>query len=443
MTQQPLSRRQALGALGAAPAVFLPLTAGGHTTAAGAGADYVRATDYPTLQAAHDAAALTPARRLYIPAGTYADGVAESLAVAADMDIIGDGEEKTVLQMAAGLTGQQYGIRLYGPRARVAGLSIRGAQVAGGNQYGVSATFGADSWRLEDITVSGITGTAQAGGSGFDFYQPSATNGGWHTGTAARLTARDIPTGCGFVVNSQGNSFADCRALACGANSSQHGWYIQGGGNTFATCAAERSSGYNWHGYAAVPERAASYNVYRGCVSVDPTFGHFIATSIAAGASNPDVPSGTPLNRGVTIEGCTFRRTKTGPACGQGVNLSVPAALADCVFEDTLGGAGAWLSIGAGGRMIGTQLRMTATPPNSNIYGVVCAGGALVQSNQWINWLVGTAIRADGLAGIFGNSLDLYGGIGLHINGTDVRHSGNLMQLHGSAKATYGTFYAD
>lgn len=433
-----LTRRQAFGVIGAAPAVFLPLVHGGRTVAAGVGTDYTRATDYPTLQAAHDAAAQTPGKGLYIPAGVYADGVAETLAVAADVSIWGDGEEKTIIQLPAGLTGQQYGIRLYGARARVAGLSVRGAQVASGNQYGVSATFGADSWRMEDITVSAITGTAQAGGAAFDFYQPSATNGGRHDGTAARLTARDIPTGCGFVVNSQGNSLADCRAVACGATASQHGWYVQGGGNTFAACHAERASGYNWHGYAAVPERAASYNVYRGCTSVDPTFGHFIATSINAGASNPDVPAGVPLNRGVVLEGCTFRRTRAGPNCGQGVNLSVPAAVSDCTFEDTLGGAGAWLGGVAGGRVVGCQLRMTATPPNSNIYGIVVSGGALVQSSQWINWLVGTAIRADGLAGIYGNSMDLWGGIGLHVNGPDVQHGGNLMQIHGTAKASYG-----
>ena len=421
--------------------VFLPLVRGGRTTAAGVGSDYVRATDYPSLQAAADAAAQLPARRLYMPAGVYTDPhtSGDILALASDMDVWGDGEEKTILNLPPNPTGNIFGIRLYGPRARVAGLSVHGAQVGAFNQYGVSATFGAEGWRLSDLTVSGVTGMAQAGGVAFDFYQPSTVNGGWHNGAAERLTARENGSACGMVVNSQGNTFRDCVFVANGATSYQHNVYVQGGGNAFDRCSAERASGYNWHNYAAVPDRLASHNVYHACTSVDPLGAHFIATSVAAGATNPDVPAGTPLNRGVMLDACTFRRTKNGPA-GGGLGFSVPASIVGCTFEDVMGSAGAWIGASSGGaRLLGNLFRMTATPPNVNIYGIVCAGGAIVAENQFINWLIGTAIRADGLALINDNVLDLFGGIGIHTNGADVRTRNNVCSLHGSAKATYGS----
>jgi hypothetical protein len=62
-----LSRRHFMAAC---PTVFLPLVHGKPTVAAGVGADYVRATDYATLQAAINAASATAHKHLYAPAGS-------------------------------------------------------------------------------------------------------------------------------------------------------------------------------------------------------------------------------------------------------------------------------------------------------------------------------------------------------------------------------------
>ncbi len=420
-----ISRRTFLQSI----AVFLPMIAG-RSVAQGVGVDYVRANDYLTLQAAVDAAALIPSKRLYMPAGTYQP----AQLVPDDLDVFGDGPEKTQIQLPDAPVIATYGLRLFGKRQRVSGLSLRGGTQGTANVYGISATFGCSEWHLSDICVSGIAGTGTAGGSCFDFYQPSATDGGYSRGVAERLVAENSPNACGYIINAQGNSFRDCRATSCGNTPSRHAWYVQGGYNTFTACIAALSGGYNWHNYAAVPDRAASYNVYQACQSISPTFGHVVVSNINASASNPDVPAGTPLNRGVSFIGCTFR----GPA-QQGVNLGVPADLADCALEDILSGAGAWVGTGAGGRIRGNSFRQTVLPANNNIVGVVCTSGAIVTDNQFSNWLAGTGIRADGLSLINNNSLDLYGSsTGLYINGPDARRGDNVYQLHGSARSVVG-----
>lgn len=409
------------------PTVFLPLVAGGRSVAASVGVDYVRATDYASLQAAADVAAGIGSKKLYIPAGVYGD---QPQTATDDIKIFGDGPEKTTIQLPDAPAVATYGIRLLGKRQSVSGLSIKGGALGTGAVYGISCTFGCSEWHLSDIRVSGLNGPGAAGASCFDFYQPSATNSGYSNGLGERLTAENSPNATGFIVNAQGNTFRDCVAVLCGNASQKHGFYVQGGANRFEACRAERNSGYNWHNYAAVPERQASYNVYQGCVSISPTFGHFVASSINGA-------DGIPLNRGVSLLGCTFRGA--GAGCYNGVGGSVPLLISGCTFEDVLSGAGAWVGVGAGGRVQGCLFRQTTMPANQNCIGVVCAGGAVVSGNSVLNWLAGTAIRADGLSFIDGNSLDLYGGIGLYVNGADVQRGINPTQVHGSAKALYGT----
>jgi hypothetical protein len=435
-----LSRRHFMAAC---PTVFLPLVHGKPTVAAGVGTDYVRATDYATLQAAVNAASATAHKHLYAPAGAYTTPQTSGEwagIYADDLHLFGDGPNKTVLQFPdnLALSGTLSGIRIYGKRVRVEGLSIRGGATPGGaaNMYGVSATFGAKDWHLSDIEVAGMYGNGTAGGACFDFYQPSTVDGGYHNGVAERLLAHDSPQACGFVVNSQGSVFRDIRVLNCGDTANRHGVYIQGGGNTFERGYAERSGGWNWHGYAAVPDRAASYNRYITCESVDPLTAHFIATSVNAGASNPDVLPGTPLNRGVVLEGFVFRRTANGPACS-GVSINVPGVLSGCVFEDAIGCADAWMG-GSGPFTVEDCLfRMTRQPPNPNVIGVVTANGVSVLGSRFVNWLVGPAIRPDGLTRISHNSIDMAGGTGVYMNGPNVTVRDNTFIVRGGTAIGY------
>ncbi len=387
------------------------------------GVDYIRATDYASLQAAVDAAALIPSKRLYMPAGVYGTAAL----IADDLDVFGDGQEKTIIQMPDSPSAAAYGIHMYGKRQSVEGLTVVGGSLGTGNAYGISATFGCSEWHLSDITVRSIAGVGNAGGSCFDFYQPSATDGGYSRGLGERLIAKDSAAACGFIINAQGNTFRDCKATACGNTSQRHGWYIQGGENAFSTCLASLSGGYSFHNYAAVPEREASYNTFTGCSSLSPIFGHFVSSSINNSA-------GLPLNRGVSLSNCLFRG-----GAANGLVLGTPALVSGCTFEDVLSGAGAWIGAGAGARVTGNKFGQTSMPVNQNIVGVVASAGALVSGNQVMNWLAGTVIRADGLSMITGNSLDLYGGIGLYVNGADAHYANNLIQCHGSARAYYGT----
>lgn len=411
--------------------------------------DYIRATDYATLQDAANAAAATAHKRLYVPTGVYAPPTGQTSGewvriYADDVHLIGDGPHKTILQFPdnLALSGSLYGIRVYGKRARIEGLSISGGANPSGaaNMYGVSVTFGAREWQLADIEVAQMYGAGVAGGACFDFYQPSDFDGGYHNGFAERLVAHDSAAACGFVINSQGSTFRGIRAVSCGDTSNRHGVYIQGGYNTFERGYAERSGGWNWHGYAAVPERAASYNRYIACESVDPLTAHFIATSINAGSNNPDVPPGTPLNRGVILDGFVFRRTANGPACS-GVGINVPGMLNGCVFEDALGRADAWLG-GNGPLNINNCLfRMTTMPPNGNVIGMVLANGAIASGNQFVNWLVGPAIRPDGLSRIEANMIDMAGGVGIYVNGPDVVARDNTIRRRGGTAIGYtGTY---
>lgn len=417
---------------------FLPFAFGLPTVQASTGGDYIRATDYADLATAL-AAAKAGGRRLYVPAGDYAISP-----MSLDVDgltIWGDGIGRTrLISDGAVVSTPTALLRAFQCSAlSLSDFSVIVQNASGaGSLTSVAIDYNALGAQIERVECVGGYGASGAGGAGFTIYQNSAFGGGYSYATLTDCTARDIPQGCGAIVNSQGNNVVRFAALRCGSTSQQHGLYVQGGENTFTACRSERSGGYNYHNYAAVPDRAASFNVYHDCASIDPTFGHAIVTSIAAGASNPDVPSGTPLNRAATFVGCTFRRTKTGPTCGQGVNASAPTLIDGCTFEDALGAAGAWLGVGAGARVVNSLFRMNATPPNLNIAGIVAAGGAIVANNQFLNWLAGSAIRADGLSVITGNALDLYGGIGLTVNGTDVQARGNVFQVHGSAKATYG-----
>lgn len=419
------------------PAIFLPLMAGLPTVQAGQGADYIRSTG--DLSSDIAAAKATVHHNLYMPTGDYPIGALD-LGNCSGLTIWGDGERTRLISDGAVTSGVLSLLHIYQAQDVVlSDFSVVVQNASGaGSIKSIAVDYNALGARLDRIECIGGYGATGAGGSAFDLYQNSAFGGGYSYATINDCTARDLPSGCGMIMNSQGNRVERFTALNCGSTTLQHGMYIQGGENTFSHCLVSQSGGYNFHNYAAVPDRAASFNRYTNCTSIDPVFGHFIATSINASATNPDVPSGTPLNRGVSLSGCAFRRTKNGPACYNGVGGGVPLLIDGCTFEDALGAAGAWVGVGAGSRVTNSLFRQIVTV--QNIVGVVASGGATVIGNHFLNWLSGTAIRADGLSGVWQNSGDLYGSsLGLYVNGTDVQHGGNIFQVHGNAKATYGS----
>jgi hypothetical protein len=143
--------------------VFLPvLIGGGRSVAASVGVDYIRATDYATLQAAADAAGLIPSKRLYIPAGIYADQIASA---ADDWIYSGMGPEKTIIQLPDAPTSTVYGIRLLGKRQSVSGLSIKGGALGTANVYGISCRSAVLSGIFPTSAYRVSTALGSAGGS--------------------------------------------------------------------------------------------------------------------------------------------------------------------------------------------------------------------------------------------------------------------------------------
>jgi hypothetical protein len=416
-----VNRRTILKAAAAVPTLFLPNVQAAPAFAASLG-DAVRATDYPNLAAAVDAAKATAHRRVYLPAGDYTlrGTTGDILALnAPGLELIGDGKGKTRIVYANQvLTGNVRLLHITAPRVRVSGLTIEVTNIGGAyNVDGVVVGARGTDARVSSVECKGGYGVGTAGGSLFNVYQPSDVEGGYSRAIFEDCEARDAPPTCGFVINAQGSTFRDCRVLRCGDNPKRHGFYIQGGENTFENCRVEQVGGFSFHQYAAVPERAASFNTYDRCVSIDPGFQHFIATTINAGAINPDIPTGMPLDRMVTLIGCTFRRTKNGPLMYGGVGLSVPAIVQGCTFEDVLGKPGAWLGGGAGLVVNSNIFRQTNPQATTNQIGIVVSPGALVTGNQFSNWQAGTAIRIDGPSRVQGNTIDLAAGIGVMVNG--------------------------
>ncbi len=257
-----------------------------------------------------------------------------------------------------------------------------------------------------------------------------------------RVCVHDAGQATGFVVNSCKNIFRDCLVRNVGRRSTQHGFYIQGGYNSFHACQAEGVGGFSYHNHIAVTALDASGNRYLGCLSVNPGAQHLVADSVPSDGANPDVPRGQPMNRYTEVIGCIFRRTAgaKSPSTGVGVAIGTGGALlSNCVFEDAAGVVYLALSSNADAfnqSVVGNVFR-PLNDSGSSAIGIVAGNNAVVSGNQFFDWRgKGPMVRADGSCLISDNQFSGSAGVCVALNGDNMVVRGNRATLRGGAFTT-------
>lgn len=326
----------------------------------------------PDLAALLAAAKASAEKRLYLPAGDYALPAGLLLDVAG-LEVVGDGIGKTRL-ICDGLTisGLVHLLTLNADRVTVRDLSIVITNTSGTGQLkAIACDWNCTRPTLKRVEVQGGYGTNNAGGAAFDFYRTADRCKQY--ATVEDCTAWGAALGTGFIVNSNANTFTRCEARDSGTLVGQHGFYVQGGYNTFRDCRVMRVKGYSYNATCNVSNQDGSANVFDGCISIDPGGQHLNSDGYTylGDGSHPDVPAGAPLGRGVMISNCTFRRSANGPACN-GVFAGKNATVQGCYFEDAIGvDLGTWLQLRDGSTAIGNVFVGTNYIPITLQQGIV------------------------------------------------------------------------
>lgn len=254
---------------------------------------------------------------------------------------------------------------------------------------------------------------------------------------------RDSFKACGFIVNSSNNTFRRCKAVKTGSTSGQHAFYMQGGHNLYEGCDAEGAGGYSFHGYKQVQSIDGSGDKLIGCTSIQPGFQHAIFNSLASNATNPNVPTTLQLTRYVQVIGCTFRNLNAVQRYG--LEVVVPALIANNVFEDVCQAGGFAIKVtsgGAGTLIIGNRIG-TVNPASTNGSGILAADQSIIDSNTIDMTGLNTGISVSGASTVIrGNRVVLPSGgsgNGLNLNANNLTVSDNRIEVNAGNAITFGT----
>jgi Pectate lyase superfamily protein/Periplasmic copper-binding protein (NosD) len=282
------------------------------------------------------------------------------------------------------------------------------------------------------VTETSFTATFANAHSSSDSVTSSTT--GHQYAVVENCIARDSLKATGFIVNSSGNTFRNCKVMRVGFDARQHGFYIQGGQNVFDSNYVESVAGYSLHGHKQVPGIDGSGDVYVNNTSLNPGTQHMIVNSLDNDGTNPELPPGTPLTRDVTIIGNRFLRSANGPPCS-GVQLEVPAILTNNTFEDAVGGQWApMLSILSSTVVEGNTFSAVNTQSLSQ-FGVSGAENGInniIRGNQFLNFGGDSlVVRLQGSGQIIDNAISVKGGTAILLQGPGVEIARNDVRIAG------------
>lgn len=150
------------------------------------------------------------------------------------------------------------------------------------------------------------------------------------------VTVRDSWKASGIVLNSRGNSGIRLRLENLGSTTTQHGLYIQAGGNFILNPWINGISGYGIHAHKAVASIDGSGDQYIGGTIGNCRQAAIIIDGTTNGASNTQLPNGASLNRYTLIEGITIRNSLgfLPSSAIPALDIQTPARLVGLVLED-------------------------------------------------------------------------------------------------------------
>lgn len=352
-------------------------------------------------------------------------------------------ENIEIYNISGGNTAGGEGIATYAPyNASEVSTTLTAAIASTGSQVATPASMrGIYVGRRLTVTAEQVVVTAVSATTFTAVFAGTHLNGAtvigfsqaFQHGIFRNITVRDSYTCSAFVVNSNGNTFENCRAIHIGSSVGQHGFYIQGGYNLFDKCHVEGVWGYSYHGWFQVPNIDASGNVLSKCYSLNPKTAHVIMGGTLLNVSNPEIPTTQYLNRYVLIEGCTFRNTN-GSTSLLGLSLTVPCRVIGNVLEDVfLTGGGGWIDDYTNGLCVITnnEIRTTASAlPAGVSYAYIKSLGGIIENNRvTVLSLTNTqslyAIQAGGGTIVRGNKVVMSGGRAIAFIGANIIIDGN------------------
>lgn len=315
---------------------------------------------------------------------------------------------QTVTPPAGGMVGIYIGLRL----------------LIGGTSEEVVVTGRTDTtWTATFANAHDAADTVRA----YSFAQQAAL--------VANVYIHDCYKATGVIVNSTGNTFENIRIINVGSATTQHGFYIQGGRNTFSNCWCEGVQGYSYHAYAASGLLEFSGNKFLNCTSIDAKTQHITIQSVYVGVTNPDIGTGN-TQRYSLVQGCTFRRTAGAPNCVSGGATAVgPVQWIGNTFEDAGGHNTTMLIPGSDNIVEGNIFRCLNTVGVTSL-GVSNSTGTniVITNNQFLDWSTnGTMVTATGNFVVADNVMKSASGAtgvtAILLNGNDVRITGNTIVL--------------
>lgn len=216
---------------------------------------------------------------------------------------------------------------------------------------------------------------------------------GYQGNTIANCYIHDSLKASAIVLNSNDNVVTGNRIIAVGSNTNQHGIYDQGGGNRILSNYVEGISGYAIHGHKAVPQADSNASVYGNNVLINYGSGGIIVDSISSDGVNPQIPSGTQLNRSTVITGnYVHERLGYGTGVLQGINALAPAVISANMLDDACGSTTSctWISVSSGGSSNGTvvsgnQLNVVNASSGAGQVGIALGSTFSVSTGNVIN----------------------------------------------------------
>lgn len=205
-----------------------------------------------------------------------------------------------------------------------------------------------------------------------------------------RCWFHDAPQSCGIVLNSSYNIVGNCKFERVGTDVTEHAIYNQGGHNQFLNNYFEGIRGYSIHSHKQVANvdgsgDVVSGNQFKNCQSVSVYY------STLNNTSNPEIPTGYPLTRYVTISNNVFNWTNpTITAPLNAISVACPAVISNNVIEDYYSSTGGGIiSATADSNVItGNQIIKTvyANPSGTNVAGISALGSRNIISSNVVEY---------------------------------------------------------
>lgn len=348
--------------------------------------------------------------RLHAPAQP---GVIFDLALA-HLDFGGAGAGKTIIQWDDNAIYPDAWTQVFwldNDDQAVHDLSIAGGANPGGpgNWGAVECTLGCRRAHLYNLDISGVYGTATAGGDGIGLYAPWNQDSGDVGALVENNYIHDSPRATGIDISGDNNRVLNNRIERIGSSFTQHGIYLSGGkGNLFSGNRIVDAAGYCFAAHEQAPEHHAGGNVFSHNECLNYHAGAIVVDGLDSTGINPNVPAGRNLTDSFLIDG-NWVHQEPGFALTNGIGIWVNGVTGVQITNNILQDVShdTWIDTHlADGAVILDNHFNTLTGPNSSSM-IFVGPHTLVQGNVFEGVQANYAVIAQAGTQVVGNYFNL------------------------------------